>query len=121
LSKILKRKWKQIRKEFKYDIAYECFQNKAFIMMIIETYVASQSRKHIGEIWYLLGRYHREAYNDYCDKLMGKALTGRDEILRNLYFVNRELYDKYVGKIPECYAMGTAYGVALRVLKIQNK
>jgi len=116
LSKTIKRKWKAVRQEFKRDMLITCMANKAFAMMIVETYVASKSRKHIMEIWSLLGRNHKEAYGDYCDKLMGKSLTGRNEIIRNLYFCNRELYDKYFRKIPECYAMGEAYGVALKVL-----
>jgi hypothetical protein len=114
LSKISKRKWKDIRKEFKKDIINECSQNKAFSIMIIETYTASQCRKHIMQIWALLGHNHKEAYKDYCNKLMGKSLTGRSEIVRNLYFANKELYEKYSRKIPECYAMGEALGVALR-------
>lgn len=116
MSRTIKRKWKTVRSEFRQDIINECTSNKSFAMMICETYVASQSRKHIMEIWSLLGRNHREAYDDYCDKLMGKSLTGRSEIIRSLYFVNKELYQKYYGKIPECYAMGEAYGIALSVL-----
>ena len=116
MSKTIRRKWKTVRQEFKQDMRIECSANKSFAMMIVETYVASQSRKHIMEIWSLLGRNHKEAHKDYCDKLMGKSLTGRSEIIRNLNFVNKELYDKYFRKIPECYAMGDAYGIALRVL-----
>ena len=114
MSKTIKRKLKIIRREFKQDIRLECSTNRAFSLMIIETYVSSQNRKHITEIWSLLGRNHRLAYDDYCDKLMGKHLTGRSEIIRNLYFVNRKLYTKYYGKIPECYAMGDALGIAYK-------
>lgn len=63
-------------------------------MMILETYVASQSRSHIAKIWALLGRHHKDAYRDYCDKLMGQSITGRSEIIRNLYFTNKDLYKK---------------------------
>lgn len=120
MKEIIKRKWKSIREEFRRDILKECIANKSFAMMIVETYVASQSRKHIHEIWALLGHNHREAYEDYCDKLMGKHLTGRSEILRNLYFTKRELYQKYFLKIPERCAMGEAYGVAKRVLNSKS-
>lgn len=116
MSKTIKRKWKNIRKEFKADIFKECTENRSFAMMIVETYVASQMRSHIMEIWSLLGRNHKEAYKDYCDNLMGKSLTGRSEVLRSIYFSNKELYQKYFREIPEAFAMGDAYGIALRVI-----
>lgn len=117
MSKIIKRKWKSIRNEFRRDMNLKCSSDKAFAMMVFETYCASQHRTHITKIWSLLGHNHREAYKDYCDKLMGQTLTGRDEIVRNLYFVDNVLYEKYAFKIPECYAMGEALGEALKVLR----
>ncbi|MEB9509442.1 hypothetical protein P4I89_08020 [Bacillus cereus] len=113
----LKRKYRPIRQEFKKDILEVAKNNRAFAMMIIETYTASQHRTHIMKVWELLGFHHQEAYKDYCDKLMGKHLSGRDEIMRSIYFSNRELYEKYIYKIPERYAMGDALTVAYRVLK----
>lgn len=111
------KKYKDLRKEFKKDIYEIAKNNSAFAMLIIETYVASQHRKHIMQVWALLGFNHKEAYKDYCDKLMGKHLTGRDEIFRSIYFVDKEIYNKYIYKIPECYAMGDALAVAYKVLK----
>lgn len=113
----LKRKYRPIRQKFKKDILEVAKDNRAFAMMIIETYTASQHRTHIMKIWSLLGHHHKEAHQDYCDKLMGKHLTGRDEIMRSIYFADKELYDKYHRKLPECYAMGDALGIAYKILK----
>lgn len=120
MSKIVKRKYKQVRKEFKKDMYEIARDNRAFIMMIIETYTASKHNTHIMKIWELLGFNHREAYKDYCSKLMDKHLTGRSEIMRSLCFVDKTLYEKYVNRIPERYAMGEALGVAYKFLKQQN-
>ncbi|MBY0597712.1 hypothetical protein [Bacillus bingmayongensis] len=113
----LKRKYRQVRQEFKKDILEVAKNNRAFAMMIIETYTASQHRTHILRIWSLLGKHHREAHQDYCDKLIGQHLTGRDEIMRSIYFADKELHDKYRHKIPESYAMGDALGIAYKVLR----
>lgn len=117
MSKILKRKYKEERLNFKHDLYDVVKNNNAFAMMIVETYSANRHRSHIHKVWELLGFNHKEAYKDYCDKLMGKMLTGRDEIFRSIYFADKELYNKYHDKIPECYAMGTALGVAYKILK----
>ncbi|MBK5474398.1 hypothetical protein JFU54_28860 [Bacillus sp. TH19] len=113
----VKRKHRQIRKEFKKDIFEVAKNNRAFAMMIIETYTASQHRTHIMKIWELIGFNHPEAHKDYCDKLMGKHLCGTSEIMKSIYFADKELHDKYRHKIPECYAMGDALGIAYKVLK----
>ncbi|WHY76253.1 hypothetical protein QNH20_19305 [Neobacillus sp. WH10] len=113
----LKNKYKAIRKEFKADLTKIIQHNRAFGMMVISTYTASQHRTHIMKVWELLGFNHPEAYKDYCDKLFGKHLTGRDEIMRSIYFVDKELYNKYIYKIPEAYAMGDALAVAYRVMR----
>lgn len=116
MSKINKRKWHQVRKEFKSDLYQVASHNKSFAMMIISTYTASQHRTHIHKIWAMF-RSHPRFAQAYNENLMGKHLTGRDEIMRALYFANRDLYNKYIHKIPECYAMGEALGVAYRTLK----
>lgn len=117
VSRQIKRKYKKVRTEFRKDLLEKAKENKALAMLIIETYTAWQHRSHIMKIWELLGFNHREAYQDYCDKLMGKHLTGRDDIWRSLYFCEKELYDKYRMQIPEVYAMGDALGIAYRVLR----
>ncbi|WP_028547220.1 hypothetical protein [Paenibacillus taiwanensis] len=117
MSKQIKRKYKTVRREFNKDLYVRASQNKALAVMIIKTYTASQHRRHIMKIWELLGFHHKEAYKDYCDKLMGRHLCGRDELMNSLHFAERDLYDKYIRRIPERYAMGEALGVAYRVLK----
>ena len=118
MSKIIKRKYKQARIEFKKDLLQKCESNKALAMLIVETYTAWHHRRHITKIW---GMFRNPEYNafreDYGDNLMGKHLTGRNDIWRSLYFADRELNEKYKGLIPEKYAMGDALGVAYTVLK----
>ena len=116
MSKIIKRKYVERRKEFKNDLYESMKDNPAYAMMVLKTYTASQHRKHIGEIWWLSRDYKdfQEAYNK---ELFGKHLTGRDELFHSLYFADRELYDKYRRLIPESFAMGDALAVAYRVLK----
>lgn len=117
MSKQFKRRYKAVRREFNEDLYARVVQNKALAVMIIKTYAASQHRRHITGIWELLGFHHKEAYKEYCDKLMGKHLCGRDELMHSLYFAEKDLYDKYVRRIPERYAMGEALGVAYRALR----
>jgi hypothetical protein len=118
VSKQLKRKYKQARIEFKKELYAAAKENHALSMLMIQTYVASQHRTHIMKIWNLLGHHHPEAYKDYCDKLIGKHLTGRDDIWKSLHFAGQqELRQKYIRRIPETYAMGDALAIAYRVLK----
>lgn len=113
----LKRKYRDIRSEFKKELLLAMSENKVLAMLAIETYTAWKHRRHIGKVWELLGFHHREAYRDYCDKLMGSHLTGSDDIWRSLYFAGYEDLYEYRNKIPECFAMGDALGIAYCVLK----
>jgi hypothetical protein len=118
VSKIIKRKYKKARIEFKKDLLKKCKENKALAMLIIETYTAWHHRRHIMKIWAMFRNpNYKEFQRDYSDNLMGKSLTGRDDIWKSLYFADRELYDKYSRLIPEVYAMGDALGVAYRKLR----
>lgn len=86
----LKRKYRQARSEFKRDFYAAAKENPALAMLMITTYTANQHRSHIMKIWELLGHYHREAYKDYCDKLFGKHLSGRDEVWKSLHFAGQQ-------------------------------
>lgn len=112
-----KKRYKKYRSQFRNDIQKFTEDNPIFAMAVIETYVASQSKKHIHKIWYMLRNY-KEAQREYNDTLFGESLCGDDRLFRILYFCNRALHDKYCRKIPDCLAMGDAYGIAL---KIANK
>jgi len=94
-------------------------KNTAIPILIMETYAAAQHREHISEIWWLL-KNHPEAKQEYNEKLFGKHLTGRNEILRSLHFVDKEFYKKYIYKIPENIAMGKAIAVAYRIQQNNN-
>lgn len=109
-----------VRRNFKIELLEEMKVNKALAIAIINTYSSWKHRRHIGKIWALLGFYHKEAHKDYCDKLIGKHLTGDETIWRTLYFAgdnSREIRTKYMRIIPEKYAMGDALGVAYKFLK----
>ncbi len=105
------------RKEFRKDLRKEMYNNPALAMLAIETYCAYKHRRHIIQIWELLGIKHRKAYEEYCQILIGKHLTGENKIMKSLYYGCNELWKKYYKIIPERIAMGDAYGVALSVLK----
>ena len=118
MSRVLKRKYKQVRREFKKDLLAKCKDNRALAMLIAETYRAWHHRRHIGEIWAMFRNpAYKEFQRDYDDNLFGKHLSGHKDIWRSLYFAERELYDKYSNLIPEVYAMGDALGIAYQVLR----
>lgn len=116
MSRVINSKYAKARKEFRKDLYQVAKDNKSMVVMIVKTYAASKHRTHILKIWSLLGHNHKEAYKDYCDNLIGNHLTGRDEIMQSLCFVDNELYLKYRGKIPERMAMGDALAVAYSLL-----
>jgi hypothetical protein len=116
--KQLKRRYKNVRSEFKQELRKSMSENKALAMLVIETYTAWKHKDHILNIW---GMFRNPDYKnfqrDYSDNLMGKHLTGRVDIWRSFYFSGyQNLYD-YKYKIPEKFAMGDALGVAYEVLR----
>lgn len=122
MSRQLKRKYKKARVAFKKDLYQRFRENPALAMLAIETYTAWHHRRHIGMI---RGMFRNPEFKNfhraYTKELSGKYLTGRSDIWRSLYFADRELHDKYRGKIPEVYAMGDALGVAYNVLNELNR
>ncbi len=118
MSKIIKRKYKKARAEFKKELLVRCEKNKALAMLIVETYSAWHHRRHITKIWGMFRNPEYEVFHKaYSKELLGKHLMGRNDIWRSLYFCERELHDKYSRLIPEVYAMGDALGIAYRALK----
>lgn len=118
MSKQIKRKYRKERQQFRKDLKIQCDQNAALAMLIIRTYRAEHHFRHITKIWSMFRdpSFHNfhQAYNE---RLFGKVLTGQDDIWHSLYFAEKELYDRYNSKIPSCYAMGDALGVAYKSLK----
>lgn len=117
----IKKKYIKERLNFKRDLKIACKSNSALCMAIIKTYSAHHNKHLIMKIWQFLGFNHREAYKDCCKDLVGKMLCGEDEIFHTLYFTNKELRDKYYRKIPGCYAMGDALGIAYQVMRENKK
>lgn len=119
----LKRKYngyRDIRKQFKTDIYNLAKDNKAIVMLILETYSAYKHRRHIHKIWSMMINYE-DFRKEYTEKLMGKMLTGRDEIYNSLGYIEHELYKKYKYKLPERFAMGDSLAVVYRIVREQKR
>lgn len=120
MRNILRLKYKDIRKQFKIDIYNLCKENKAVVMLIIETYSAMKHRKHIHKIWAMMIKYPGFRL-DYNKNLFGKMLTGKDEMLHCLHYAEPELYKKYKYKLPESLAMGDSLAIAYRIIREERK
>ena len=122
MSKIIKRKYKNLRKEFRAELHKAMSENKALAMLAIETYTAWHNRRHILKIWGMFRNpNYKEFRDDYQKNLMGKHLTGRIEIWKSFHFAGfPNLYD-YRYSIPETFAMGDALGIAYKVLRKEQK
>lgn len=112
----IKRKYGQIRREFKKDMRDVLKGNRALGMALLNGYIAEKHRTHIHKIWYLLGTKHRDAWKDYCDSgLSGKMLCGDEKLYNTIYFCGyEEIAKKYRGKLPEKVAFGEIHGMVLR-------
>ncbi|WP_121616620.1 hypothetical protein [Virgibacillus halodenitrificans] len=118
MSRQLKRRYKKDRVAFKLDLYQRFRENPALAMLAIETYVAWHHRRHITMIWAMFRNpEYKNFHRAYSKELFGKHLTGSSDIWKSLYFTDKELHDKYNGKIPVKYAMGDALSVAYNVLK----
>ncbi|WP_339259550.1 hypothetical protein MKZ12_07170 [Paenibacillus sp. FSL R5-0713] len=111
-----KNKYRKIRSQFSHDLLKAMQANAALAMLCIVTYEASKHRSHIMKIW-SMSINHPSFQEEYKAKLIGKHLTGDNEIFRSLHFALPELASKYRWKIPRDMALGDAYGVALSVLR----
>lgn len=87
-------------------------------LFVQHIYISFNDRRLLFKTFGILGRRHRDAYKEVCDSdIPERMMSGRyDEIFNNLYFVKREIYNKYNRKIPSTYALGDAYSVCKRVL-----
>lgn len=112
----LKKKYYQIRRQFRIDLHAAMKNNPAIAVAIIKTYRASSYMSHIGKIWWMM-RNHPGFREEYHNELFGKILTGEDALFHSLYFAAPDIWQKYYRKIPEEFAMGDALGVSYRVLK----
>lgn len=111
----IKRRYRTVRREFRMDIYQAIMKNPALGLMIIKTYTASMHRSHIGKIWWMM-RNHQSFREEYNKDLIGKHLTGRDELFHSLHFAAPEIRQKYWGKIPEAFAMGDALAAAYKAI-----
>lgn len=110
-----------IRKELKSDLRK--IMNLQLAMLIMQINITYRQRRLIHKIWYVLGTKHYDIYrNEFCGKdgLVGKMLCGRfDELFNQMYFIDKNFYEKYHGKISNSNALGDAYAVALAYIKKQ--
>lgn len=118
MSRQLKRKYRKVRQQFKRELKIKCEHNRALAMLIYETYRAQHHYRHITQIWSMFRNPEFHNFRQaYTKELFGKVLSGSDDIWYSLYFAERELYDKFNGLIPQSFAMGDAFGIALKVLR----
>lgn len=120
MSRILKRKYRARRKAMKAELAELMKGNMTLVLLVRDTYIAHHQRYMLHEIWYTLGTRYRDIYiKEFCGTggLTGKMKCGRfDEIFNTMYFIDKDFYMKHKG-IPECYALGDAYAVAMRYMR----
>ena len=109
-----KKKWKSARIDFKKDLNKLLKDKPILCALIVETMTTSRIRSHVYKVRELLGFHHREAYNDYNQKLAGQMLTGRESIWYPLFLANPDLVKKWSKNIPHSYAFADAYAVAKR-------
>ncbi|CAM3374797.1 hypothetical protein HP548_00635 [Paenibacillus taichungensis] len=110
-----KNKYRKIRNQFSRELREAMQTNAALAMLCIVTYEASKHRTHIMKIW-SMSINHPSFQEEYKAKLIGKHLTGENDIFRSLIFTVPEIAIKYRWKIPRDMALGDAYGVALSAL-----
>lgn len=96
--------------------------NVTLAMLIQQVYISYKDRRLLWKIFEITGFNYKEAYSAICDSgIPLKMTSGRyDEVFNNLYFVEREIYEKYSRKIPARYALGDALSVAYRVFREQK-
>lgn len=122
MSSQRKRQYRKTRSRFTYAVKMRVRENPALGMLILETRAAWHHRRHIGQIWAMFRNpAYKDFRDDYSRHLFGKSLTGRSDIWRSLRVGAPDLFDTYYGKIPERFAMGDAYGAALRELNHQQR
>lgn len=111
-----RRKYKQIRKEFKCDMRKVLKENRALGMAILNTYIADKHRTHIHKIWHLLGTQYKDAWEGYRKSgLSGKMLCGDENLYDTLYFSGyEEIANKYYRKLPERIAFGEIHGMVIK-------
>lgn len=117
MSSQVKRRFRNVRTEFKHDLRDRCEANRPLAMLFVKHRAAWHHRRHITKIWSMyLNPEYDAFYQAYNQQLFGEYLTGSDDFWRTLYFADKELFDKYHLKIPETFAMGDALGVAYGIL-----
>lgn len=111
-----RRKYKQIRKEFKCDMRKALKENRALGMAILNTYIADKHRTHIHKMWHLLGTQYKDAWKGYCKSgLSGKMLCGDENLYDTLYFSGyEEIRNKYHRNLPERIAFGEIHGIVIK-------
>lgn len=119
LSKIIKRKYKYQRNAFK-NALYEIMKdNLTLALLVQQIHIGKREHDLLYEVFEITGFRHKDAYKEICQhNIPTRMYEGSSHRLFNqLYFVDKDLYIKYAGTIPEKYAMGDAYAIATRVFR----
>lgn len=115
---IIKRRYGDLRKEFKKDMIEILQKDRSLAMAIILTRISSTHRDYIYEILHFFGTRHKRAYRDFCnERLIGKMLCGYENIYRTLHFSGYKcIATKYKGELPINIALGEVYGLCLKIV-----
>ena len=120
---VAKRKYKNIRKEFKEEMKPLLKNNKSLCMALLNTYIADKHRTHIYEMWHLLGTQYKDAWRGYCKSgLSGKMLCGDENLYKTLYFSGyEEIANKYCRILPEKIAFGEIHMIIINTINDRSK
>lgn len=115
---IIKRRYGDLRKEFKKDMKEILQKDRSLAMAIILTKISSSHRDYIHELFYFFGTRHKEAYKDCCNEgIIGKVLCGDENVYRTLHFSGYKcIATKYKSELPMNIALGEIYGLCLKIV-----
>lgn len=115
---IIKRRYGDLRKEFKKDMIEILKRDRSLAMAIILTRISSSHRDYIHSMWNFFGTKYKEAHLDFHNSgLWGKFLCGDEDIYRTLYFSGYKcIATKYKGELPINIALGEVCGLCLKIV-----
>lgn len=93
--------------------------NLTLALLIQQIHIGKREHDLLYEVFEITGFRHKAAYKEICDhNIPTRMYEGNSHrLFKTLYFVDKNIYMKYAMTIPEVYAMGDAYAVALSVFR----
>lgn len=92
--------------------------NITLALLVQQLHIGNREYDLIHEVFEITGFRHKAAYKEICERKIPQRLYDGNShsLFKHLYFGGKTMYMKYVGSIPEMYALGDAYAIAKRVL-----